>query len=207
MILLNLITLSLILIAIVTFSNFLRFCYHIRLINAFRSLIFSSITVLFATLTLLITLNINSYLSLTQTQKIATISFTKISKKKYKAVLKLIDGRNESYTLQGDQWMLSTQILKWQPIASSFLHLKTLYRLYRLSGHYNDIDQETYSHRSIYSLSSYQKLDLWKWIKHSPKWSNWLINACYGNAVFMPMGNKFKYNIFLGYDGLIAYKV
>ena len=203
MLALNIIAIIFALIAIIGFIRFIKACYKVRLMRAASLLISTSVISIIAIAIFLIVLNIKTYLSLTQEQNIATLSFSKLSPQTYKATLNLSNGQRKNYILQGDQWMLSTQVLKWRPIAT-FLNLKTLYRLDRLSGRYNNIEQEIHSPRSVFALQSDQKLDVWNFAKDMPKWSNWFVDASYGNAVFMPMGNGDRYEISLGQDGLIA---
>ena len=207
MLLLDIILLILILLSILKFIDFIKNCYYTKILKATRSLIYCLILILISTSTVFIILNFNTYLSLSKTQKIATISFIRISPQKYQAHLQIKNGIPKYYFLYGDQWMLSTKILKWNNIVKSFLDFHNLYHLYRLSGHYNNIDQERNNLRSIFAVQDNNKLDAWKLIRKFPKLTNWLIDAYYGNAVFMPMGNQFKYDIVLGNDGLIAYKV
>ena len=203
MLALNIITIIFALIALIGFVSFIKACYKVKLMRAASILISTGIISVIAIAIFFITLNIKTYLSLTHEQKIATISFSKLSPQTYKATLNLSNGKHQTYTLRGDQWMISSQVLKWKPIAT-FLDLKTLYRLDRLSGRYNSIEQEIHSPRSAFVLQSNQKLDVWNFAKNMPKWSGWFVDASYGNAVFMPMGNGDQYEISLGQDGLIA---
>ena len=199
----NIIAIIFALIALIGLISFIKACYKVRLIRATSLLISTSVITIIAITIFLIALNIKTYISLTHEQNIATLSFSKLSPQTYKATLVLSNGQRKTYTLRGDQWMISSQVLKWKPIAI-FLDFKTLYRLDRLSGRYNSIEQEIHSPRSVFALQPDQKLDVWNFAKNMPTWSGWFVDASYGNAVFMPMGNGDRYEISLGQDGLIA---
>ncbi|MDA7742050.1 hypothetical protein N8865_00370 [Francisellaceae bacterium] len=206
MLILNILAIIFAIISIIGIITFIKACFKVKVMQAGSLFISTSIFTLLAVSLFLIVFNLKTYFALTHEQTIGTISFVKIKPQHYQANLSLSNGKAYSYLIDGDQWMLSSQVLKWKPIAN-FIGLHTLYRLDRISGRYNDLDQAIHGKRTVYDLQSSQKLDLWTLTKNAPKWGNWLVDAEYGNAVFMPMGNHLKYQISLGQDGLISREI
>jgi energy-coupling factor transporter transmembrane protein EcfT len=134
-------------------------------------------------------------------QPVATINFEVIEDQYFDALVVDANGKQQRFSLHGDQWQLDARIIKWQGYFSGF-NLKPAFRLDRLSGRYFDIHKETIEKRSNFSIEkSPLGLDLWQLMHDQPKWFS-VIDANYGSARYFPMKNGALYEISLSNTGL-----
>ncbi len=144
-----------------------------------------------------------SYKQLGKEDVIATISFSRIAEQEFKATLVSNDGKEETYTLYGDQWQLDARILKWKGFASR-LGIPPCYRLDRISGRYYDLDQERNATRAVFAVKeSLYNVDLWQWISSSGD-ALPILDAQYGSATFVPMADGALFQVSLTTSGLVS---
>ena len=149
----------------------------------------------------LVSYDIYSFKQIRIGQPVATISFDLIENEFFDAVVVDANGKQQRFSLHGDQWQLDARIIKWQGYLSS-LDIKPAYRLDRLSGRYYDIQKETTSKRSNFQIvKSPLGLDAWQFINEHPKWFP-VVDASYGTAKYLPMKNGALYEISLSNTGL-----
>lgn len=145
--------------------------------------------------------DIYSYKQILVGQPVATINFETIEDQYFDAVIVDANGKQQRFSLHGDQWQLDARVIKWQGYFSGF-NIKPAFRLDRLSGRYYDIHKETVEKRSTFSIvQSPLQLDLWKLIHEQPKWFP-VLDANYGTARYLPMKNGALYEISLSNTGL-----
>ncbi len=151
-------------------------------------------------------LNLQTYQRLTDELPVAELRFEKIGRQAYSAELIYPDGQHQQYLLAGDDWRLEAQFLKWKGWAT-VLGLKPQFRLERLAGRYQDIEQERQADHSVVDLSGNQalpaQLDLWKFAQRRPRLTP-MIDATYGTATYLPMRDGVNYRVTVTNSGLIA---
>ncbi|MEE9380882.1 MAG: hypothetical protein V3V03_05700 [Hyphomonadaceae bacterium] len=149
-------------------------------------------------------LNLQTYQRLTYERPVATITFSSVDGQKdtYVADLLLPEGERKSYTLHGDEWLLRARVIKFKPM-SNMLGYDSIYRLDRLSGHYEDIEAERNSDVSIESLSADPGLDVYSLAKQSDGKFG-VRDAYFGSAVYNPMENGLSYEVSITQDALVA---
>ncbi len=151
-----------------------------------------------------ISYDIYSYKQILSEQPVATINFETIEEQYFVAVLVDVKtGKQQRFSLHGDQWQLDARIIKWKGYFSGF-GIKPAYRLDRLSGRYFDIAKETTAKRSVFAIvdTPYQ-VDVWTFINEHAKWFS-VIDARYGSATYLPMKHGALYEISLSNTGLVA---
>jgi hypothetical protein len=152
---------------------------------------------------LAVSINIASYQRLTNEHHIATVSFYQLSPQLFTATLHLPDENiTQQLDLKGDDWQLDAKILKWHGYAN-IIGLDALYKLDRLSGRYQDINQQETEPLTVYPLNQEPGLNIWHVIEQYPLLLPF-VDAFYGNAVFLPMYNQAEYQVFITQSGLIA---
>lgn len=168
-----------------------------------------------ATIAALLALDIQTYSRLTYERPVATIMTRQLGPQYFEAtVIQTANGENmpaatNLYPLHGDEWRIEAQVLKWKPWAN-VLGLNTQYRLDRLSGRYQRIDQEQNAERSVHPLSITEndnglpwKISTWdaarKYRKHIDA-----VDTLYGGAAYMPMADGARYEVWITQSGLIA---
>ncbi len=142
----------------------------------------------------------------TQPMEKNTGSSPPVTQVKYRS---LQNGRDRYFFVNGDQWMIEGDILKWQPWLTP-LGLDTRYRLTRISGRYLDIKKERSAPRSVFSLANNSTATtehhpLWGWLYRSGHKLP-LVDSVYGNAAYQNLTGPNHYQVFVGPSGFIVRK-
>ena len=107
----------------------------------------------------------------------------------------------EKFPMIGDQWSIGGEILKWKPWLN-FLGFKTCHKLTRLSSRYEKVELEMTRPRFAYELNGGTTL-LWYWLR---RWGRWLplVDAVYGNSVYMDMQPGQRWAVYVMTSGYIV---
>src|SRR2546425_1226761 len=167
----------------------------------------SGIVLLLIAISLLwLTFLVQAYLGLTGEIKVAHVRATTITNVPHEmsVELTLYDSRghptsDNTYLLQGDEWMVQGDIVKF-PAWVNFFGMHSGYKLTRLEGRYDDIKLEnTAPHTAIALNGGDDKFFQTAYTQRS--WFSWFVDASYGNAVFQTPGT---FDVFATQDALIA---
>ena len=168
----------------------------------------------------LLALDIQTYSRLTYERPVATIQLRRLAQQYFEVTViqpAAAEGqatRTAVYPVNGDEWRIEAQVLKWKPWAN-VLGLDTQYRLDRLSGRYQDIDQERTGARSVHALSGGDgqsrvlgvtvpwRIDAWDVARRYRRHVD-AVDTLYGGAAYMPMADGARYEVFITQSGLIA---
>jgi len=176
--------------------------------------IFPLVILIFSLLLILGGLDMLSYRQLLKESSIATIHFEKNSPQTFTAILITDDQRKHYFQLKGDQWQIDARIIRWHPNLAR-MGFKTIYRMERISGRYQSIQQELHAERTVYPInlndnlsSSFSRfgVDMWAQVKQMPWLHRW-VDASYGSATYVPLADGAVYDIKMGYSGLSAHPV
>ncbi len=159
------------------------------------------------TLLLMVISNLMIYQRLTLEREIARITISEIAEQNYQIELQSLDadqnGRIESYILWGDEWRLEAKILKWRGWAN-LIGMDSYYQLDRISGRYRNIQQATGQPVTAFQLSAKQRgINLWE-LKRLMKKNLPLLDAYFGQGVFLPLEHGAVYTISINQSGLLA---
>jgi hypothetical protein len=166
-------------------------------------------------------LNVQTYARMTYERPVATLEMKQLGPQYFETTVTQparVEGetaRSEIYLLNGDDWRIEAQVLKWKPWAN-VLGLDSQYRLDRLSGRYQDIEQELHSTRSVHALSGGDKatvlpgnitvpwkLSVWDMARRYRRHID-AVDTLYGGATYMPMADGAKYEVWITQSGLVA---
>jgi hypothetical protein len=155
----------------------------------------------------LVGLNVQTYHRLTYERPVAEISIKQVGPQHFRATLEEPDGRIRDYEVRGDDWRIEARVLRWKPWAN-VLGLDSQYRLERLQGRYEDIEQERHGERSVHAIGDVEGLqnnavDVWSLSKMFREKSPF-VDTLYGGSVYMPMANNAEYDVVITQSGLIA---
>ncbi|HEU0002838.1 MAG TPA: hypothetical protein VFQ36_18150 [Ktedonobacteraceae bacterium] len=178
-----------------------------RRIRAGRGL--SGIVLIAVAISLLwLTFLVQTYLGLTGEIKVAQVRATKLANVPHQMSVELVlydDNGNvasdNTYLMQGDEWMLQGDIVKF-PTWANVIGLHTGYKLTRFEGRYDDINMERTAQHFAIELNGGDD-GFFQAVNTHPTWYGWLAEASYGNAVFQGQGT---FNIFATQDALTAQK-
>ncbi|HEB26788.1 MAG TPA: cation/multidrug efflux pump [Porticoccus sp.] len=151
----------------------------------------------------LLALDVVGYKQLISEKSVATLSFEKLAEQQYRVVMVDSGGEEHLFILKGDQWQLDARIVKWPGLLASW-GMKPGYRLDRISGRYYSLEQEQNAERTVYSLNdSENPVDVWQWIRGYNE-NLPFVDAVYGSAAFLPMGDDALFEVTLSNTGLLA---
>lgn len=150
-----------------------------------------------------------AYSAFTYEEPVAKI-ITQTLKEEQSTLVKLIHLQpdmptEQNFLIKGDQWMLEGDILKWENWIN-FMGFHTRYRLTRIRGRYNDVNEEINKSPSIYAINN--KIDESKW-KYLYRYGDKLpfVNTVYGNAVFQNNDSNNQYLIYVSNSGFVVKKI
>ena len=146
--------------------------------------------------------NVLTYHRLTHESPIATLYVEQLNKQTYRVeLLQLENCHKTSYVLRGDEWQMDARIIKWHGWAN-LLGLDASFQLDRISGRYQNIEQQGMNLPTVFALEERKKFDLWG-LKKEHQWLPWL-DAKYGQSVFLAMKDNQSYWLYMTQNGLIA---
>lgn len=107
-----------------------------------------------------------------------------------------IPGRGERlYTLTGDQWQIDAKVVRWK-LPALLAGAPPVYAFERLSGRYDDLQQERTQGRSVHDLSDWPVPDLAQLKRVFPNWLPF-VDVQYGSAAYMPMLDGARYQVYV----------
>ncbi len=163
----------------------------------------------------LLGLDLQTWSRLTHERPVATIGTRQLGPQYFEATV-MQPGRGENapavsnlYPLHGDEWRIEAQVLKWKPWAN-VLGLDTQYRLDRLSGRYQTIEQEINGARSVHPLAGGDgpnglpwRVSAWDTARKYRQYVD-AVDTLYGGGAYMPMADGAKYEVWITQSGLIV---
>ena len=149
----------------------------------------------------LVGLNMRTYDRLTYEQYVAQIEFAQLGPQDFEATVRTPDGEERTFEIKGDDWQMDARVLKF-PGWANVAGIDAVYRLDRLGGRYEDVDQERTAPRTIYALSDDPGIDVWKLARGRGKALN--IDASFGSAVYHPMADGAQFEVNLTQTSLVS---
>ena len=144
------------------------------------------------------------YHALTREELAAIVKIEPLGAQKFRARISFTDGREEVFTLAGEQLYVDAHILKWKPIVN-ILGLHTAYKLDRVAGRYENISDETSKVRTVYALSKIAQMDMFE-LRRRFELLKPLVDAEYGSATFIGSNRAEEFKIFVSTTGLLVRK-
>jgi hypothetical protein len=172
-----------------------------RPLRTFSHLIVATLCLAVAGLFAMIGVAIQGYHAFTQETVAATVQVEPLGEQRFKARLRLPDGREVVHELSGDELYVDAHILKWKPLAN-FLGLHTAYELDRIAGRYTDVKEEQARARTVHALGADKPVDMFalrkRYVLLAP-----LLDAEYGSASFVPANGGKTYEVRVSTSGLL----
>jgi hypothetical protein len=195
--------------AVVAICVLIGLAFEVKAVRQFRGRrviggVFSTMSglalILIAVCAGLLAVGFEGYQRLALERPVAQLQFKQVALQRFDATLTLPDGTNASYPLYGDQWQIDARLVKWHPFAN-ILGFDSAYRLERLSGRYERIEDERNKDRTVHALSQPGRIDLWEVIRQrNLPW----FDAYYGSATYVPMADGAKFDVTVTQSGLLA---
>lgn len=106
-----------------------------------------------------------------------------------------------SFGIKGNQWRIEGVIIKWKGFVN-ILGMHTWHKPVRLSGRYSDVKLDKIFGITEYGLNEGED-NFWKIAYRISKFLP-LVEAVYGNGVFMPCKEKVTYRIYVTTSGYMV---
>lgn len=145
------------------------------------------------------------YRALTREEVAATITTVPTGPGSFQAFVELADGRDTTLHVTGDQLLVDAHILKWRALAN-VLGVHTWYELDRLSGRYVDIEDERARPRTVHSLKTERRADLFLLAQRYTLLSL-LVDTEYGSATYVDVWRPARFEIRVSTTGLLVREV
>lgn len=125
-----------------------------------------------------------------------------LSPQRWELTLTWPDGRTRQVQLAGDDWRVEAIVLKWK-LPALLAGVPPLYRLDRLSGRYDDPEQEVRAARTVISFDSAGSFDLVRLGREYPRCLP-EVDTVYGSGAFLPLVDGGHYTVSLMRTGALV---
>ena len=125
-----------------------------------------------------------------------------LSPQRWALVLTWPDGATRREIVAGDAWRVEAVVLKWK-LPPLLAGVPPLYRLDRLSGRYDDTQQEATAPRAVVDLAPEGGLDIVDLQRRHPSWVPG-VDTVYGSGVFLPLVDQGHYSVSLMRTGALV---
>jgi hypothetical protein len=145
-----------------------------------------------------------TYRTLTHNELVATIRAVPVPNKPqtmtvtYTPITSGVPGTPQTYTIIGDRWQLRGDIIKWQDYVN-ILGVNTGYRINRLMGYFNDVND--YRTKRVSAFNLYSGSDTVGQFLRDHANLMPFVRATYGNAVDMAPDPTGTYKIYVSTSG------
>lgn len=146
-------------------------------------------------------ISMHGYRALTHEELAAVVTTVPAGPGTFHAFVELPDGRTTTLTIAGDQVLVDARILKWHPIAN-LLGLRTHYELDRMTGRYEDIDDERTQPRTVHALDTAKTIDLFDLARRYTLLAM-LVDAEYGSASYVDVRRPARFEVRVSPTGLL----
>lgn len=141
------------------------------------------------------------YRALTFEEVAAAVTVVPEGSQRFSATFRFPDGREQRFTLGGDELYVDAHILKWKPIVN-VLGLHTAYELDRVAGRYRLLTDENTKPRTVFSLAQPKPLDLFDLRRRYALLAP-LLDAEYGSATFIDAARPAELELRVSTSGLL----
>lgn len=159
------------------------------------------VALLIGMLAALVAIGTAGYRALTHETIAVTVRVEPTAPQRFRAIVRLPDGREAIHELAGDEFYIDAHILKWKPVAN-LVGLHTAYELDRIAGRYHSVKDEQQSLRTVIPLRADKPVDLFtlrqRYAVLAP-----LVDAQYGSASFVPVTRPAELEVRVSTTGLL----
>jgi hypothetical protein len=176
-----------------------------RALGATLALLLATLLLSSAALFATVTVATQGYKALTREELAARVATEPTGSRRFSARFVFPDGREETFTLAGDELYVDAHILKWKP-PLNLLGLHTSYELDRVAGRYSGLADERAEPRTVYTLAAPKPFNLFDLRRSYALLFAPLVDAEYGSATFIEVDEAAELEIFVSTTGLLVRK-
>ncbi|GAB2573163.1 hypothetical protein ISP15_04280 [Dyella jejuensis] len=146
--------------------------------------------------------SLRGYRFLSEEEPVVQIDSRILSPQRWALTLTWPDGATRDVMLAGDDFQVDAVVLKWQ-LPAMLAGLPPLYRLDRVSGRYDDANQEMHAPRTVIDFSQAGQGDLLDLKKQFPRWLP-EVDTVFGSGAFLPLVDGGHYAVGLMRSGALV---
>jgi hypothetical protein len=147
-------------------------------------------------------MSLRGYRFLSEETPVVQIDSHILSPQQWTLTLTWPDGATRQVMLSGDDFQVDAIVLKWK-LPAMLAGLPPLYRLDRISGRYDDANQEMTARRTVIDFSQAGQGDLLDLKKQAPAW--WPeVDTVFGSGAFLPLVDGGHYSVDLMRTGALV---
>lgn len=147
-------------------------------------------------------LSLSGYRFLSEEEPVVKIEAHILSPQRWALTLAWADGATRKLMLAGDDFQVEAVVLKWK-FPYLLAGLPALYRLDRISGRYDDLDQQTTASRTVIDVSQTRWGDLFDLKKQAPRWFP-EVDTVFGSGAFLRLVDGGHYDVSLMRTGAVV---
>jgi hypothetical protein len=146
--------------------------------------------------------SLRGYRFLSEEAPVVQIDSRILSPQRWALILTWPDGDMRQVMLAGDDFRIEAIVLKWK-LPAVLAGLPPLYRLDRISGRYDDANQEMNAPRTVIDFSQAGSTDLLDLKKQYPRWVPG-VDTLFGSGVYLPLVDGGHYSVDLMRTGALV---
>jgi hypothetical protein len=146
--------------------------------------------------------SLRGYRFLSEETPVVQIDSRILSPQRWALILTWPDGAMRQVVLSGDDFRVEAIVLKWK-LPAMLAGLPPLYRLDRVSGRYDDANQEMTAPRTVIDFSAAGQGDLMDLKKQLPGWLP-EVDTVFGSGAFLPLVDDGHYSVSLMRTGALV---
>lgn len=156
-------------------------------------------------LTLLLTgmgFALRGYRLLSEETPVVEIEARILSPQRWELILHWPDGTIRQIPVAGDAWRVDAVVLKWK-LPAVLSGVPPLYRLDRVTGRYDDPNDEVHAPRTVTDFREAGGFDLLDLHKQYPQWVP-NVDVLFGSGVYLPLVDQGHYTVSLMRTGALV---
>ncbi|MBE1162094.1 hypothetical protein [Dyella acidiphila] len=146
--------------------------------------------------------SLRGYRFLSEEMPVVQIDARILTPQRWALILSWPDGATRQVTLAGDDFQVDAIVLKWK-LPAVLAGFPPLYRLDRISGRYDNAQQEMTAQRTVVDFSQAGQGDLLNLRKQLPSWLP-EVDTLFGSGVFLPLVDGGHYSVSLMRSGALV---
>jgi hypothetical protein len=147
-------------------------------------------------------LTLRGYRLLSEETPVVDIDARILSPQRWELILHWPDGSIRQVPVAGDAWRVEAVVLKWK-LPAVLSGLPPLYRLDRVSGRYDDPNEEAHAPRTVTDFREAGAFDLLDLHKQYPRWVP-DVDVLFGSGAYLPLVDQGHYTVSLMRTGALV---
>ena len=172
-----------------------------RLIGTAGAMLLGLLSLALAALAGSVSVATRGYQALTREVVAARVMTRVTGPQQFSATFTFPDGRRASFDLTGDGLYVDALVVKWHPLAN-LIGLHTAYRLDRVGGRYDRLEDEQTRPRRVFALSPPNPVDIFQLARFLARLGP-VVDAEYGSATFVSARQPTELELRISTSGLL----